>query len=71
MSAIARPGVCQNRDRPMSKKLSAAVASAASGKVTAPAKVPAPVRVKLKRVNCDRAIPSPIVVAKKNRNQLS
>ncbi len=37
MAAIARPGVCENRKRPMSKKLSAAAAlSVASGKVPAP-----------------------------------
>ena len=53
MAAIARPSVCENRNRPMSKKLSAAAASVASGKV------PAPVRVRLKRVNCDQAIPYP------------
>ena len=53
MAAIARPGVCENRNRPMSKKLSAAAPSVASGKV------PAPVRVRLKRVNCDQAIPYP------------
>jgi hypothetical protein len=53
MAAIARPGVCENRNRPMSKKLSAAAASVASGKVAAP------VRVRLKRVNCDQAIPYP------------
>ena len=35
----------------MSKKLTAAAPSIASGKV------PAPVKVKLKRVNCDQAIP--------------
>ena len=53
MAAIARPGVRKNRDRPMSQKLSAAASSVASGKV------PAPVRVRLKRVNCDQAIPYP------------
>ena len=37
----------------MSKKLSAPATSVASGKV------PAPVRVRLKRVNCDQAIPYP------------
>ena len=37
----------------MSRKLSAAAPSVASGKV------PAPVKVKLKRVNCDQAIPYP------------
>ena len=50
MVAIARPGVCENRDRPMSKKLSTAAASFASGKR------PAPVRVRLKRLNCNEAI---------------
>ena len=53
MAAIARPDVCENRNRPMNKKLSAPAASVAYGKV------PAPVRVRLKRVNCDRAIPYP------------
>src|SRR4051794_27634586 len=53
MAAIARPGVCENRNWPMSKKLSAAAAAVASGKV------PAPVRVRLKRVNCNEAIPYP------------
>ena len=53
MAAIARPGFCENRNRPMSKKLSTPAASVASGKV------PAPVRVRLKRVNCDQAIPYP------------
>jgi hypothetical protein len=38
---------------PMSKKLSAAAASVASGKV------PAPVRVRLKRLNCNEANPYP------------
>jgi len=45
MAAIARPGVCENRSRPMNKKLSPAVPSVASGKV------PAPVRVRIKRVH--------------------
>ena len=53
MAAIARPGLRENRNRPMSRKLSAAAPSVASGKV------PAPVRVRLKRVNCDQAIPYP------------
>ena len=44
MAAIARPGVCENRNRPMSKKLSTSAASFASGMV------PAPVKVRLKRV---------------------
>ena len=54
MAAIARPGVCENRDRPMSRKLSAAAASS-----VASAKVRAPVRVKLRRKNCEQAIPYP------------
>src|SRR3954465_14119858 len=53
MAAIARPGICENRNRPMNKKLSTPAASVAAGKV------PTPVRVRLKRVNCDQAIPYP------------
>ena len=53
MAAIACSDVCENRERPMSQKLSPAAPSIASGKV------PAPVKVKLKRVNCDQAIPYP------------
>jgi hypothetical protein len=51
---MATPGYAgKNRNRPMSKKLTATAPSVASGKV------PAPVRVRLKRVNCDQAIPYP------------
>jgi hypothetical protein len=53
MAAIARPKLRENGGRPMSRKLSAAARSVAAGKV------PAPVRVRLKRVNCDQAIPYP------------
>jgi hypothetical protein len=53
MAAIARPKLRENGGRPMSQKLSAPAPSVASGKV------PAPVRVRLKRVNCDQAIPYP------------
>src|SRR4051812_27487353 len=53
MAAIARPGVCENRNQPMNRKLSTSAPSVAAGKV------PAPVRVRLKRVNCDQAIPYP------------
>jgi hypothetical protein len=53
MAAIARPKLRENGGRPMSKKLSAAAPSVAS------CKVPAPVRVRLKRVNCGQAIPYP------------
>jgi hypothetical protein len=41
------------QERPVSEKLSTPAASVAAGKV------PAPVRVKLKRVNCNEAIPYP------------
>ena len=51
MAAIACPGVCEKRERPMNKKLSTPAVAAG--------KVPAPVRVRLKRVNCDQAIPYP------------
>ena len=53
MAAIARPKLRENGGRPMNMKLSTPAASVASGKV------PAPVRVRLKRVNCDQAIPYP------------
>ena len=53
MAAIARPGVCENRHRPMNKKFRRPTPSIVTGKV------PAPVRVKLQRVNCDHAIPYP------------
>ncbi len=53
MAAIASPKLRENGGRPMSQKLSPAAPSVASGKV------PAPVRVRLKRVNCDQAIPYP------------
>ena len=53
MAAIARLGVRKNRNRPMSKILSTPASSVAAGKV------PAPVRVRLKRVNCNEAIPYP------------
>jgi hypothetical protein len=52
MAAIARPNR-KNGGRPMRRKLSAAAPSVVSGKV------PAPVRVSLKRVNCNEAIPYP------------
>jgi len=40
------PGLCEKRGRPMSKKLRQAISSATAG---------APVRVRLKRINCDQA----------------
>jgi hypothetical protein len=36
MAAIACPGVCEKRERPMNKKLSAAAPSVPSSKVPAP-----------------------------------
>jgi hypothetical protein len=53
MAAIARPGVCENRDRPMSKTPRPTIRPVETRKV------PAPVRVRLKRVNCNEAIPYP------------
>jgi hypothetical protein len=53
MAAVAGPGLCKNGRRPMSKKLKGPPTSIQT------AKVPAPVRVKLKRVNCEQAIPYP------------
>lgn len=51
MAGVARPRLCENGDRAMSKK--------PRGPSTAieTAKVPAPVRAKLKRVNCEQATP--------------
>jgi hypothetical protein len=53
VGAVARPGFCKNRDRPMTKKLRGPPTSVETGKV------PAPVRVKLRRINCDYARPYP------------
>ena len=53
MAAVARPGLCENGSGPMSRKFGGPTTSVATGKV------PAPVRVKLKRLNCDQAIPYP------------
>ena len=53
MAAIASPKLRENGGRPMSQKLSGNAPSVASGKV------PGPVKVRLKRVNCDQAIPYP------------
>ena len=53
MAAVARPDVCENRNPPMSQKPSTPAVSVAAGKV------PAPVRVRLKRVDCNQAIPYP------------
>ena len=51
MAAIARPKLRENGGRPMSRKLKPAAPTVAAGKV------PAPVKVRLKRVNCNEAIP--------------
>jgi hypothetical protein len=53
VAAVAGPGLCKNGDWPMSKKLRAPATSVVSGNV------PAPVRVRLKLVNCNHAIPYP------------
>jgi len=53
MVAVARPELRKSGNRPMSKKLRGSATAVVAGNV------PAPVRVRLKRVNCDRAIPYP------------
>ena len=53
MAAVAGPGLCKIGDRPMSNTPRPPIAPAETGKV------PAPVRVKLKRVTCNHAIPYP------------
>ena len=53
MAAVARPGIRENGSGPMSKKFRGPTTSIVTGKV------PAAVRVRLKRVNCDQAIPYP------------
>ena len=59
MAAIARPKLRENGGRPMSKKLTATVASVGSGKVPA-----APVKVKLKRVkHCLKRVRSRLTTA--------
>src|SRR5438034_646791 len=50
MAAISGPGLCKNGDRPMSKRLRGPTSSVETGKVPA-------VRVKLKEVNYQHAIP--------------
>src|SRR5262245_44012110 len=53
MVAVARPGLCKSGDRPMSKKLRGPATAVVAGNV------PAPVRVRLKRVSCGHAVPYP------------
>jgi hypothetical protein len=53
VAAVAGPGLCKNGDRPMSKTPRPRITSVERSKV------PAPVRVKLRRLNCDHAIPYP------------
>src|SRR5881296_1397201 len=53
VGAIAGPGLCKSGDRPMSKKKLGPATSAPMGNV------PGPVRVRLKRLNCNEAIPYP------------
>src|SRR5439155_7129976 len=52
MAAVAGPGLCKNGDRPMSKRRRGPTSSVETGKVPA-------VRVKLKEVNYQYAIPYP------------
>ena len=49
MASFACPGLCEKRDRPMSKKLRQTATSVTAGHG------PAPVRVRLKRINCNHA----------------
>ena len=53
MAAVARRDFCENRDRSMSKKPRALATSVVK------ANVPAPVTVRLRRVNCNQAISYP------------
>jgi hypothetical protein len=53
MAAVARPGFRKSGNQPMSKELRGSATAVVAGNV------PAPVRVRLKRVNCDHAIPYP------------
>ena len=52
MAVISGPGLCKNGDRPMSKRLRGPTSSVETGTVPA-------VRVKLKEVNYQHAIPYP------------
>ena len=58
MAAIARSGLCKSGNRPMSKKLRGPATAVVAGNVPV-AGMPAPVRLRLKRVSCDHAIPYP------------
>jgi hypothetical protein len=53
MAAVAGPGLCENGDQSMSKRLGGSTTAIEMGKR------PAPVRVRLRRVNCDHALPYP------------
>jgi hypothetical protein len=53
MAAVAGPGLCENGGRPMSKKLRRSSTSVETGNVRAP------VRVRLRRINCSYARPYP------------
>ena len=51
MAAVARPRLRENERRPMSKKPRGSITSVETRKV------PPPVKLRLKRVTCDHAIP--------------
>jgi hypothetical protein len=53
MASFACPSLCEKRNRPMNKKLRPATASVMGGSG------PAPLRVRLKRINCNQALPYP------------
>ena len=53
MAAVAGPGLCKNERQLMSQKPRGSITS------VEPRKAPPPVKVRLKRVNCDQAIPYP------------
>src|SRR2546429_6972343 len=53
MAAVSGPGLCKNERQLMSQKPRGSIAS------VEPRKVPPPVKVRLKRVTCDHAIPYP------------
>jgi hypothetical protein len=63
MAAIARPGVCEKRNRLMSKKLSVTAASVGSGKATAlssgPCRACACKGLRGGRIRCDDPVELP------------
>jgi hypothetical protein len=53
MAAVAGPGLCENECKPMSQKPTGTMTSVETRKA------PPPIKVRLKRVNCDHAIAYP------------